>query len=933
MPVQMLFEKMDLQTFQKDQVRQRINLFAIIRFPVLLLVSTILLFSCKQKNTVQPTGKSNEDTLIIAAAHWLSLYDSLAEHDIFNDRLLDSIIQLEPNLQSDTGKILLRDAYYNRGYDYDEARNYLAARNDFEKVVLLAHTIGYDRLRQETMTYNRLASIYNRLGDFSLSLNLRNQHMALAEKLQEAQLLDAAYVNLGIFFAEKGEYDSAISIFKKGIQIAKSSDYGKGKLHATLAAVFADIRKLDSASIYVKISEQLLDSFRTMDDILQWRYTNQLTKAKIADGKNEIPARNHFLQKAIALATEYSRTFRVREIGKLLLTFCRPEYIALSDERNINKALFTVCSIDTTDRFSLPKKADLYAENTIMEALDAKAEWLTRYYPTDQQNKYWQTAVNCYELAFEVERKLLLSFSYDDSRIRMLRESRRRSEKAIGLCYQLYTATNDKNWINKAFRFAERNKAVVLLESIRRNMAASRLVQNDTNIKKEQGLRFEMAFVKKNYNEAITAGDKKLVQQWDSTLKVTEQKWQFILTELSHTNERYKQSLETEDSIDISFAHRLTHARDTALLEYFVGDAVSYAFAILPGDEYRFTRIGNNNLASVDSFLYYFNDKKAILNDPKGYQQIAYKVYETWLKPSLQNFSGTKLLIITDDKLSVLPFDALITQITSGNNLQTWNYLLKKYETSYGYSVTAMLRQQQLIYNSNNIAVFAPVFASSPRGLAPLPYTKDEVAGINRSHTTVYQQEKASVAAFRKSFANAGIVHIASHARADSSGAVAQIEFADSALYLDELYALRTNASLVVLSACQTGIGKIEESEGPMSLARGFYYAGAGNIITSLWNMNDQSAATLFSNFYKHTAEAGYSADLHQAKLNYLQPGLSADKYSPYYWAGFVFIGPDHTKITITHTNRSIWLWGAIGAGALLLLLLIRAKKRAKQIV
>jgi CHAT domain-containing protein len=75
-----------------------------------------------------------------------------------------------------------------------------------------------------------------------------------------------------------------------------------------------------------------------------------------------------------------------------------------------------------------------------------------------------------------------------------------------------------------------------------------------------------------------------------------------------------------------------------------------------------------------------------------------------------------------------------------------------------------------------------------------------------------------------------------------------------------------------------------------MSLARGFYYAGAKNIITSLWRVDDRSTAGIFGDFYSHLSGNDYSNALYNAKLSYLQNATDATA-SPYYWAGFIHIG------------------------------------------
>ena len=112
----------------------------------------------------------------------------------------------------------------------------------------------------------------------------------------------------------------------------------------------------------------------------------------------------------------------------------------------------------------------------------------------------------------------------------------------------------------------------------------------------------------------------------------------------------------------------------------------------------------------------------------------------------------------------------------------------------------------------------------------------------------------------------------------------------DGILYLGEVYNLNLNADLVVLSACETGLGKIARGEGLIGLTRGFLYAGAQNLLVSLWQVNDASTSQLMIDFYRNmlNGESKPTA-LREAKLALIE---NDPKYAgPYYWAPFVLIG------------------------------------------
>ena len=145
------------------------------------------------------------------------------------------------------------------------------------------------------------------------------------------------------------------------------------------------------------------------------------------------------------------------------------------------------------------------------------------------------------------------------------------------------------------------------------------------------------------------------------------------------------------------------------------------------------------------------------------------------------------------------------------------------------------------------------------------------------------------------------VVHLATHALIDDqhpelSGVAlslvdSQGRARDGYLRLHEIFGLRLSADLVVLSACQTAVGKPIKGEGLMSLTRGFMYAGAASVIASLWKVDDQATAELMRRFYAHLlgpSRLKPSAALHLAQVEMARHPRWRD---PYFWAGFIIQG------------------------------------------
>ena len=114
----------------------------------------------------------------------------------------------------------------------------------------------------------------------------------------------------------------------------------------------------------------------------------------------------------------------------------------------------------------------------------------------------------------------------------------------------------------------------------------------------------------------------------------------------------------------------------------------------------------------------------------------------------------------------------------------------------------------------------------------------------------------------------------------------------DGVLRLNEIFNLKLDSDLVVLSACQTGMGKMVRGEGIVGLTRGFLYAGAPRVVVSLWEVNDTAVPEFMQKFYAGIKVGASPADaLRAAKLAMLH-GAAPLYTHPYYWAPFVAIGP-----------------------------------------
>jgi CHAT domain-containing protein len=301
------------------------------------------------------------------------------------------------------------------------------------------------------------------------------------------------------------------------------------------------------------------------------------------------------------------------------------------------------------------------------------------------------------------------------------------------------------------------------------------------------------------------------------------------------------------------------------------------------------------------------------------------------VKPVPDAAAATRLILVPDGVLNLLPFEALKDN--------RGEYLLRSHELTYVPSGTildtlrsekqplapkALLAVGDVIYQDQGDAGRrlpkpASLSARLERGIADfsgmslhdLPQTRQEVEEIGKivgQDSVILTGKGATEAAFkREPLDQFRILHLAVHGFADTQyperSALVLGRDANSTddglLQVREIIRLKLNAELAILSACDTGVGKLQGEEGISNLVEAFLVAGARSVVASLWSADDTSASALMENFYGRLARGEtVSSALRTAKLNMLSK-FGSD-LNPYYWAAFISVGETSTPIGIT---------------------------------
>ncbi len=267
----------------------------------------------------------------------------------------------------------------------------------------------------------------------------------------------------------------------------------------------------------------------------------------------------------------------------------------------------------------------------------------------------------------------------------------------------------------------------------------------------------------------------------------------------------------------------------------------------------------------------------------------------------------THLVIAPDDALALIPFEVLLSRAVSGARVPAGSYLVARFAISYVPSATALATLRAPSTQARGIVALGnPAFAATAtpegtrtRALAPLPYTAEEVAALGtlaRGRPFAALTGTDATRSRLLALPAAELIHVATHSEANEaeprrSGLwLAAGGEGDPFLSVSDILDLRLSAELVTLSACETGLGRLERGEGVMGLTRAFLVAGARSVVVSLWNVNDRSTAELMRRFYATLLTRGAPREVALASA---KRALLADPAtrSPYHWAPFVLVG------------------------------------------
>lgn len=808
--------------------------------------------------------------------------------------------------------IALAWIYVHIGYTYGQVLGrYKLGSEYYEKARLI---FSQKSEREDELVaqyvYRELGNIYTRLGDISAAEVLLNQFKEISLKYENYSEAAEACSDLGILYLANEDNEKAIEVYQEALAYPSLNYTSKGLLHFNLGKVFVRTEEIQDALKELNraksIFEDKLDHSKFHKAEI-WLAGVIIEIANVFSHNKQYEKAETYLNQGYKLFQDKFSDNSRREFAKLYSSYADLYLKWEKYDQALTyhqKSLQCILSDFQPANASVNPNSNLfYAENTITEALGGKAEVFAARFEESQDFNDLELALECHDLIFEVEKHLRRSYRYESSKLANVKESRERSEHAIDLALKLWKQTNDPKYKEKAFEFAERSKSILLMEAFRKTNAESVAGLPAEKLEEEKTFQANIALTEKRLFQAKSANwPDTVIQKIEGELLTLRQNYKVWIHEVEANHLQYYNLKYNFNTISVSEVQTYL-GEEGALIEYFVGQEKLYAFVIT---KHAFEIVEQEKDYPLEDWIIelrkdieqfqYSNSNRTLLCE--RYTQQAQKLYELLIAPLEELGLPEHLTIVPSSTLGFLPFDALLNaEPQQPCNFDSYPYLLRDYDISYAYSASL----QAALYASQDTRVlfggFAPEFSQSS-DFGALHYNMESLEKIKKAiRGEIFTGPNATIANFINSAKDFDILQLATHAQANTeAGDFSFIVFADGkggydSLFVKDIYLLELAAELVVLSACETGVGTIHKGEGIISLARGFLYAGAKSILTSLWSINESTNLELIEAFYTKLRQGQIKGEaLRNAKLDHLE---DADRLyaHPVYWASLVPIG------------------------------------------
>jgi CHAT domain-containing protein/tetratricopeptide (TPR) repeat protein len=599
-----------------------------------------------------------------------------------------------------------------------------------------------------------------------------------------------------------------------------------------------------------------------------------------------------------------------RELAKM--HFRLGQYLYETDSFDIAIEQFDkmmdVLSVYVNDNnFNLKENYDPW----IMMALKFKANCLDGKYTAENNPVFLHEAYSYYRKASWIASVLRRSYNTNVSKLFLSEQTHDLYKSAVNNCFELYQLSGDTAILFEALDYSEQNKYQLMFEQMTSNPVMDTLQINSGVLDSMVELNIELASIERDISMLEQRGKDTRMDSLEILKshyrRAGEQKVK-ILDNLKINNPGLDMQFEPGKRMrpaDISYYFE-QNTDDELWVEFLTTDSVQFVFFI-DNDGIKLNRYDVNEiLPLLDYIIKNISVQPEFDSDTISVKRLLTSlnsVYNIIFKDELENSKHqySHIVVIPDHIWTYFPIESLIT---SYNITNKWFipdlYLVNNYSVSYSGSLALLNHNnagdEMLL---NDYAGFAPEFATMKGNnllsdmLNPLIYNSEEISKASKVlGGKIFTGAEADLENFKNEIYNNKIIHLATHSYYDSLVPMnSSLFFSDTVIHLYEICQMHIPADLMILNACNTGIGKQYRGEGPMSISNGFLQSGSRSCIMNLWSVNDFSTSSIIGFFVNHLSNDNQvSNSLRLAKIEYLNNNRKL-YYHPYYWASNVVSG------------------------------------------
>jgi len=819
----------------------------------------------------------------------------------------------------------LIQAYTNLGVSYrklgqpEEAMEmYLLSVNEINELY------GDDHLSL-AYSYNNIGGIYYGKGDYGRASDYFIRAAAIMERGlgKTNHRLGAAYNNAGVSMFMLGNLDKAAEYLEEA-QRVKEATVGLNHIdtavgYSNLASIHLSNKDYDEAERNYRLSIQVRKNIHGDNHPILIEPKTQFASFLIEMERYE--EAEFSLHRALDVALDRLGP-KHPNVADLYLTLGNSRKLQGIHEEAVD--YFSRAFQVIYGSFDFSEEMDLM--RTIVnprKAVEILQTWADAYWSLYNQNPHESNlheAKSILKWAMDLVDHLQHSYKSEASKLNLVDKNYALYTNKAEILYEFYKINKDEYYLDRLFRVIEQSRSRIALELLQNLTARSFAGVPEEVVESERELNAKISNLFQQLSTEQQKGtdiDRELVASLQDTLFYTKRELERFMNEVEDSYPSYYLLKYDRQVISENDAAKLLGDTHT-LINFIAGEENIHAMLISSGTS-DFIRLAET--AGMEEKVTGLRDA-VVKGKTADYTKSAYQLYQELIEPLAPYLDTESLIIVADQMLHFLPFELLLTEDVLHQRYEQMPFLVNEFNISYAPSVTILEKMLERKKESpKNLLALAPFTdvemdwnsGSNPQRygdqMEPLLLTNYETRKIGEifrqrrslaeyffpNQTEILLSKNATKAEFLSRLGNYNYLHFATHAFINEENpAMSGIALYpgaddDGIAYVGDIYDMELNADLVVLGACDTGLGSVYRGEGLIGFTRAFIYAGAANLTVSMWRVNDQPTAQLMIYFYENIREGySYSESLRQAKLSMIENPATA---APRNWAAFVLHG------------------------------------------